>query len=60
MLAAVRLADLTSEKKPTNIPGTSDSYPNWKPKLSVSLEGLPDVPLLQKIAEAMREERPKT
>jgi 4-alpha-glucanotransferase len=60
LLAAVRLADLTSEKKPTNIPGTSDSYPNWKPKLSVSLEDLPEVPLLQKIAEAMREERPKT
>jgi 4-alpha-glucanotransferase len=60
LLAAVRLADLTSEKKPTNVPGTSDSYPNWKPKLSVSLEDLPEVPLLQKIAEAMREERPKT
>jgi 4-alpha-glucanotransferase len=60
LLAAVRLADLTSERKPTNIPGTSDSYPNWKPKLSVSLEALPEVPLLQKIAEAMREERPKT
>jgi 4-alpha-glucanotransferase len=59
LLAAVRLADLTNEKDPTNIPGTSDSYPNWKPKLSVSLEDLPAVPLLQTIAEAFREERPR-
>ncbi|MGK6317810.1 4-alpha-glucanotransferase [Neorhizobium sp. DT-125] len=56
-LAAVRLADLTGEKRPTNVPGTSDSYPNWKPKLSVSLEDLPAVPLLQRIAKVMREER---
>ncbi|MBX4867591.1 4-alpha-glucanotransferase (plasmid) [Rhizobium bangladeshense] len=59
LLVAVRLADLTDEKKPTNIPGTSDSYPNWKPKLSVSLEGLASVPLLNRIAATMREERPR-
>lgn len=59
LLAAVRLADLTGEKKPTNVPGTSDSYPNWKPKLSVSMEDLKEVPLLQAIAEVMREERPR-
>lgn len=59
LLAAVRLADLTSEKNPTNIPGTSDSYPNWKPKLSVSLEDLLEVPLLQDISGVMREERPR-
>jgi 4-alpha-glucanotransferase len=58
LLAAVRLADLTNEKRPTNIPGTtSDSYPNWKPKLSVSIENLQGVPLLQAVAEVMREER---
>lgn len=60
MLAAVRLADMTSEKKPTNVPGTSDSYPNWKPKLSVALEELAGVPLLKAIAKAMREERPNS
>jgi len=27
LLAAVRLADMTGEKRPTNIPGTSDTYP---------------------------------
>jgi len=57
VLAAVRLADMTDEKRPTNIPGTSDSYPNWKPKLSVDLDQLPKLPLLLKICEAMREGR---
>ncbi|ARO27774.1 4-alpha-glucanotransferase protein (plasmid) [Rhizobium sp. TAL182] len=59
LLVAVRLADLTDEKRPTNIPGTSNSYPNWKPKLSVSLEGLASTPLLHRITAAMREERPR-
>ncbi len=58
VLAAVRLADMTGEKRPTNIPGTSDSYPNWKPKLSVPVEQLAVLPLLLQIAEALREERP--
>lgn len=57
VLAAVRLADMTGEKHPTNIPGTSDTYPNWKPKLSVSVEELATVALVKKIAEVMREER---
>jgi 4-alpha-glucanotransferase len=60
MLAAVRLADLTGEKQPTNVPGTSDGYPNWKPKLSVALKDLPSIPLLLEVTEAMRQERPKT
>lgn len=59
LLAAVRLADLTSEKNPTNIPGTSESYPNWKPKLSVQIADLHNVSLLQMVAEAMRNERPR-
>jgi 4-alpha-glucanotransferase len=59
LLAAVRLADMTREKNATNVPGTSDSYPNWKPKLSVTLEELGDAPTLTAIAAAMREERPR-
>lgn len=57
VLAAVRLADMTGEKHPTNIPGTSDSYPNWKPKLSVSIEDLINLPLVQEIADVMQQER---
>jgi 4-alpha-glucanotransferase len=57
LMVAIRLADMTGEKQPTNIPGTSDTYPNWKPKLSVTLEQLKDVPLLLEIAAAVQEER---
>jgi 4-alpha-glucanotransferase len=59
LLVAVRLADLTDEKRPTNVPGTSDSYPNWKPKLTVLLEDLMSSPLLKSVTAAMREERPQ-
>jgi 4-alpha-glucanotransferase len=56
-LAAVRLADMTGEKRPTNIPGTVDSHPNWKPKLSVLIEDLGRLPLVHRVADAMRRER---
>ncbi|MBB3302336.1 4-alpha-glucanotransferase [Rhizobium sp. BK077] len=59
LLAVVRLADLTDEKRPTNVPGTSDSYPNWKPKLSFLLGDLMSSPLLKSVTAAMREERPR-
>lgn len=59
MLVAVRLADLTNEPNPTNIPGTSSSYPNWKPKLSVSLEGLGDLALFQQVVSSMAQVRPR-
>ncbi|NLR97193.1 4-alpha-glucanotransferase [Rhizobium sp. P38BS-XIX] len=58
VMSAVRLADMTAEERPTNIPGTSRSYPNWKPKLSVPIESLLKVELLHHIADAMRSERP--
>lgn len=59
MLVSVRLADLTDEEKPTNVPGTSDGYPNWKPKLSVACEDLSGLDLFNRIVDAMRDERPK-
>lgn len=57
MLVAVRLADLTDEKRPSNIPGTSSSYPNWQPKLSVAVERLSELPLLNAIAAATNDGR---
>ncbi|WP_075293204.1 4-alpha-glucanotransferase [Pararhizobium arenae] len=59
MLVAVRLADMTGEKQPTNIPGTSGTYPNWKPKLTVAIEQFENLPQLLQIAAAMQEERPR-
>ena len=40
MLALVQLDDITSETAPVNIPGTYREYPNWRRKLSVTLEDL--------------------
>ncbi|MDP9840405.1 4-alpha-glucanotransferase [Neorhizobium huautlense] len=57
IMVAVRLADMTGEKHPTNIPGTGDSYPNWKPKLSVLVNDLANIPLVREIAEVMQERR---
>jgi 4-alpha-glucanotransferase len=60
LLAAVRLADLTGEDRPTNLPGTVDSYPNWQLKNSVPIEELADLPLFQSICAAVAAERPKS
>lgn len=59
MLLGVRLADLTKEPEPTNIPGTSDSHPNWRRKLSVALEDLEDLSLVAEVTAALRAERPR-
>lgn len=34
MLFAVSVADLVGDRRPVNIPGTSDEYPNWRVPLS--------------------------
>ncbi|GGG07141.1 hypothetical protein GCM10010924_39870 [Rhizobium wenxiniae] len=57
MLMAVRLADLTDEKRPTNVPSTKDSYPNWKPKLSATIAELNAVFGLTTIISAVTDER---
>jgi len=56
-LASVRLADLTDETDPTNVPGTDASYPNWKPKLSATIEEVMRLPLAQAIVEIFASER---
>lgn len=59
LLTAARLADLTGERSPTNLPGTVDSYPNWRPKSSVPLEEWESTETFKAIASAMSGERPK-
>lgn len=58
MLLSVRLADLTKEQVPTNIPGTSTSHPNWRTRLAVTLDDLDELPLLQDVTDALRRARP--
>ncbi len=59
LLAVARLADLAGEEKPTNLPGTVDSYPNWRLKSSVFLEELAAAPFFALVTGAMAAERPK-
>jgi 4-alpha-glucanotransferase len=58
-LACMRLADAVGEAQPTNLPGTSDRYPNWRRKLDLPLERLPSLPLFRALAAAMQNERPR-
>lgn len=58
-LLAVRLEDLAGERAPVNLPGTSVEYPNWRPKLGVIIEELPETALFQAICRAVAVERPR-
>nr|WP_246658259.1 4-alpha-glucanotransferase [Rhizobium sp. FKY42] len=60
LLFSVRLADLTKEPQPTNIPGTSTSHPNWRTRLSVTLENMDELPLVQDVTDTLRRVRPKS
>ena len=42
MIALVQLDDITGERDPVNMPGTYREYPNWRRKLSMDIEDLPD------------------
>lgn len=59
LLVGVRLADLTGETEPTNLPGTVDSYPNWRLKSSVLLEDLASTAPFELITGAVAAERPR-
>lgn len=37
-IALVQLDDITDESAPVNVPTTSDQYPNWRRRLSLTLE----------------------
>ncbi len=57
-MIGVSLADAVGDRRPQNIPGTSDEYPNWQIPLcdasgrAVLLEDLPGLPLVRAVAAA--------
>ncbi len=59
MLAGVRLADLTGEERQTNLPGTTDSYPNWRLKSRVAVEDLAALESFQNITAVLAARRPR-
>lgn len=59
VLAAMRLADAVGPVMQTNVPGTTDGHPNWRPRGSVRVEEIADHPGFRAIAAALAEERPR-
>jgi 4-alpha-glucanotransferase len=55
MLAIVQLDDVLGETEPANIPGTDREYPNWRRKLSRTLEEIDADPRLARLGLRMRE-----
>ncbi|WGH77164.1 4-alpha-glucanotransferase [Jannaschia ovalis] len=59
LLAGVRLADLVGPEAPTNLPGTVESYPNWRPRSPTPLEAIAAHPTFARITALMRAARPR-
>ena len=58
-LIGVQLEDAVGEVEQPNLPGASEPHPNWRRKLSVSLEDLGQHPLFRSLCEAMAAQRPR-
>ena len=56
-LAMAQIDDLSDEADPVNIPATSDEHPNWRRRLSMTLEELAARPRFNDIAAIFRAER---
>ncbi|MEM7487544.1 MAG: 4-alpha-glucanotransferase [Pseudomonadota bacterium] len=59
LLAGVRLADLVGPDRPTNLPGVTDGYPNWRPRSPVPVEDIAAHPVFARTAALMRSLRPR-
>ena len=59
LLVGVRLADLVGPERPTNLPGTTDSYPNWRLRGSVAVDRIAEAPDFRAVTRAMAEARPR-
>jgi 4-alpha-glucanotransferase len=57
VLAMAQIDDLTDEADPVNVPATSDEHPNWRRRLSMTLEELTVSPRFIDVAEIFRAER---
>jgi 4-alpha-glucanotransferase len=59
-LFAVRLADLLGDERPTNVPGTDTSYPNWRLKALCPIERWQTLPTFIAILESVSAKRPRS
>lgn len=58
-IAIAQLDDITDESTPVNVPTTSDEHPNWRRRMSLTLEQLARHPRLAAVAQILRAERSK-
>lgn len=56
-LMLVQLEDIAGEAEQANLPGTSDSHPNWRRRLSARLDDILTGPELQHVAALVNAER---
>ncbi|MBV9825760.1 MAG: 4-alpha-glucanotransferase [Alphaproteobacteria bacterium] len=56
-LTLVQLEDVVGEVEQANLPGTTDSHPNWRRRLSRTLEEVLGSDALARIAQVMNESR---
>lgn len=52
LMCSARLADLVAETEPTNLPGTSDAYPNWSRRLPALIEDVAGLKLWRDVVAA--------
>jgi len=58
LIAMVQLDDVTAETDPVNVPATTaDQHPNWRRRISVSLEDLAALPRFDRLANTFESER---
>jgi 4-alpha-glucanotransferase len=50
-LALVQIDDVIGEKDQVNLPGATDEYPNWRRRLSQTLEEIAESPSLRKLGK---------
>lgn len=58
LLVTVQLDDMLGSERQSNLPGTTDQYPNWRIRSPVMIEELAADARFRRLAAAMREERP--
>lgn len=56
-LAMAQIDDITDETNPVNVPTTSGEYPNWRRRLSLTLEQIAKSPRLAQVAKNFEAER---
>jgi 4-alpha-glucanotransferase len=56
-ITMVQIDDITQETTPVNVPATSTEHPNWRRRLSMTLEEIADDPRFHALTRALNERR---